>query len=177
MQKAEPWQKAEIPGPIKALPITKPEVIAAMIKKSKRPILLIGNKALESNGFGIEFSIKLAKILEVSTVATAHTLKEFKRRGFQPTSWMSFMDIANRLSDPEWKGLDGKGNYDLVLLLGFDYYLQWTVLSSLKHFANHLKTVSLDRFYQPHANWSLINFSIDEWKKFLTEVLDRLKKP
>ncbi|MEM3506258.1 MAG: CO dehydrogenase/acetyl-CoA synthase complex subunit epsilon [Candidatus Bathyarchaeia archaeon] len=176
MEKAEPWQKAEIPGPIKALPVTKPEVIAAMIKRSKRPILLVGNKALENDGFGVEFSIKLAKTINISTVATAHILKEFKNRGFQPNSWMSLMEIANRLSDPEWKGLDGISNYDLVIFLGFNYYLQWTVLSSLKHFANHLKTVSIDRFYQPHANWSLTNLSIEEWKKFLTEVLDLLKK-
>ncbi|MEM2897312.1 MAG: CO dehydrogenase/acetyl-CoA synthase complex subunit epsilon [Candidatus Bathyarchaeia archaeon] len=176
MQKAEPWQKAEISGPIKALPITKPEIMAAMIGRARRPVVLIGNKALENDGFGIEFTIRLAKSIKIATVATAHTLSEFKKKGFQPTSWMSFMDIANRLSDPEWKGLDGMGNYDLVLFLGFDYYLQWTVLSSLKHFANHLKTVSIDSFYQPHANWSLVNFKIDEWKKFLSEVLSRLEK-
>lgn len=33
MATAEPWQTAEIPGPKKALVITKPEVAATMIKK------------------------------------------------------------------------------------------------------------------------------------------------
>jgi hypothetical protein len=32
MTSAEPWQTAEIPGPKKALVISKPEVAAAMIK-------------------------------------------------------------------------------------------------------------------------------------------------
>ena len=36
--KAEPWQKAEIAGPKKALLILKPEVVVAMIKRAKRPI-------------------------------------------------------------------------------------------------------------------------------------------
>ncbi|MCK4885653.1 CO dehydrogenase/acetyl-CoA synthase complex subunit epsilon, partial [Candidatus Bathyarchaeota archaeon] len=40
--KAEPWQTAEIAGPKKALVITKPEVAAAMIKRAKRPILIVG---------------------------------------------------------------------------------------------------------------------------------------
>lgn len=174
MQKAESWQKAEIPGPIKAFPVLKPEIIAAMIKKSKRPILLVGSKALENDGFGIEFAIKLAEKTKIPIVATAHMFNEFKKKGFQPTSCLSLMNIASRLNDPEWKGLDGLGNYDLVLFLGFDYYLAWTILSGLKHFATHLKTVSIDRYYQPHANWSLVNITIEDWKKFLNEVLNRL---
>jgi len=47
MAAAEPWQTAEIPGPKKALVITKPEVVAAMIKRAKHPILIVGHKAAE----------------------------------------------------------------------------------------------------------------------------------
>ncbi|MFQ5822105.1 MAG: carbon monoxide dehydrogenase beta subunit family protein, partial [Candidatus Heimdallarchaeota archaeon] len=39
--KAEPWQKAEIAGPKKALLILKPEVVVAMVKRAKRPILVV----------------------------------------------------------------------------------------------------------------------------------------
>ena len=38
MATAEPWQKAEIPGPTKALVLTKPEVVVAMVKKAKRTL-------------------------------------------------------------------------------------------------------------------------------------------
>ena len=48
MALAEPWQKAEIPGPTKAMVITKPEVVVAMIKRAKRPILIVGHKAAET---------------------------------------------------------------------------------------------------------------------------------
>ena len=43
--KAEPWQKAEIAGPKKALLILKPEVVVAMVKKANRPLLIIGHHA------------------------------------------------------------------------------------------------------------------------------------
>ena len=44
---AEPWQTAEIPGPTKANLITKPAVVVALIKKAKRPIFVVGHKAVE----------------------------------------------------------------------------------------------------------------------------------
>jgi acetyl-CoA decarbonylase/synthase complex subunit epsilon len=37
----EPWQTAEIAGPKKALLILKPEVVVAMVKKAKRPLLMV----------------------------------------------------------------------------------------------------------------------------------------
>ena len=42
-----PWQKAEIAGPKKALSLTKPEVAIAMLKRSKRPILIVGHRIVE----------------------------------------------------------------------------------------------------------------------------------
>jgi acetyl-CoA decarbonylase/synthase complex subunit epsilon len=52
-------------------------------------------------------------------------------------------------SDPEWKGLDGMGQYDLAMIVGVPYYMEWLILSALKHSAPDVKTISLDRFYQP----------------------------
>ena len=43
--KPEPWQTAEVCGPIKANVITKPEIAAAMIKRAKRPIIVVGHLA------------------------------------------------------------------------------------------------------------------------------------
>ena len=45
--KAEPWQRAEIACPKKALLILKPEVVVAMVKRAKRPILIVGYLATE----------------------------------------------------------------------------------------------------------------------------------
>jgi acetyl-CoA decarbonylase/synthase complex subunit epsilon len=52
-----------------------------------------------------------------------------------------------------------KEQYDLALFVGFPYYMEWTILSGLKHFAPNLKTITLDNYYQPHASWSFPNMS------------------
>jgi acetyl-CoA decarbonylase/synthase complex subunit epsilon len=178
VNRAEPWQTAEIPGPKKALAITKPEIVTAMIKKARRPILIVGHKAAEmelgKEGL-IDYSIRFAKTSNVPLVATAHVVKEFVGKGFQPAAFMPAMDIANRLQDPEWKGLDGKGQYDVALFAGFPYYMEWLMLSGLKNFSPELKTISLDRFYQPNASWSFPNIGLEEWKKSLKAIENELK--
>ena len=103
-------------------------------------------------------------------------MKEFVERGFQPEGWMPVVDIANRLRDPEWRGLDSKGQYDLALFVGIQYYMVWVILSGLKHFSSRLKTISLDRFYQPHASWSFPNISPDEWKENLKMIEKEIEK-
>ena len=173
----EPWQRAEIAGPIKASVITKPEVVVALVKRAKRPILVVGHEAAEMDMNGeklIDYIIRLARATNIPVVATAHTVKEFLDRGFTPAAWMSALDIGYRLIDPEWKGLDGQGPYDLALFVGMPYYMEWVILASLKHFALHLKAVSLDRYFQPHANWSFPNMSVEEHRKQLKAVLEKL---
>jgi acetyl-CoA decarbonylase/synthase complex subunit epsilon len=179
MISAEPWQTAEIAGPKKALVITKPEMVAAMVERAKLPILIVGHEAAEIMLEGetlIDYLIRFAGGTDIPVVATAHVVKEFIDRGFQPTAWMPVVDIANRLRDPDWKGLDGKGQYDVALFIGIPYYMEWLILSGLKHFSSKLKTISLDRFYQPHASWSFPNISLEEWKKNLSVIENKLKK-
>ena len=175
---AEPWQRAEIPGPKKALVFAKPEVVATKVKMAKRPILIIGHEAVNTS-LGeekvIDYLISMAKAAEIPVVATAHIFGEFVKRGFQPAAWMSVMDIANRLQDPEWKGLDGMGQYDLALFVGIPYYMEWTILSSLKHFSSDLTTISLGRFYQPHATCSFSNMSLKNWIESLKVIISELE--
>ena len=84
------------------------------------------------------------------------------------------MDIGSRLADPSWQGLDGKGAYDLVLFLGLPYYMAFVILSGLKHFGHGLKTISLDRYYNPHASWSFPNLSVKAWGESCEAVLRKL---
>jgi len=175
MATAEPWQTAEIPGPKKALIITKPEVASAMIKRAKRPILIVGHKAAEielEDKKLIDYMIELAKKINIPIVATAHMISEFLKRGYRPAGWMPAVDIGNRLADSEWKGLDGNGAYDLALFVGLPYYMEWTILSGLKHFAPNLKTVTLDNVYQPHASWSFPNISVKDWRENLKVIIE-----
>lgn len=175
MATAEPWQKAEIAGPTKALVITKPEVVIAMIKKAKRPILIVGHEATDPEERQmLNIAIRLAKTGKTPLVATAHIVGEFLKKGFQPAAFMPAVDIANRLTDPEWKGLDGNGQYDLAMFMGITYYMEWVIFSGLKHFGQNLKTISLDKYYQPHASWSFPNLPTQDWAQNLEVIINKL---
>jgi len=177
MAAAEPWQTAEIPGPKKALVITKPEVVASMIKRAKRPILIVGHKAAEielEDKKLIDYMIELARKANIPVVATAHMIGEFLKRGYRPAGWMPAVDIGNRLTDSEWKGLNGKGPYDLALFVGLPYYMEWTILSGLKHFAPNLKTITLDNIYHPNASWSFPNISVKDWMENLKVIIEKI---
>lgn len=177
MATAEPWQKAEIPGPSKALVITKPEVVVAMVKKSKRPLLIVGHEAAETE-IGekklLDYSIRISQEGKIPLVATAHIVGEFVKKGFQPAASMPAVDIANRLVDPEWKGLDGNGQYDLTMFMGITYYMEWVIFSGLKHFGQNLKTISLDRYYHPNASWSFPNLPVQDWAQNLEVIVTKL---
>jgi len=174
--KAEPWQKAEVAGPQKANVITKPEIAAAMIKRAKRPIIVIGTLATAADkdtGKMIDYTIRLSKGSGTPVVATAHTARDFVKAGFHPASSMSVMDIGNRLKDPTWNGLDGKGPYDLAVFLGLPYYMEYLVLSGLKHFSCNLKTITLDRYYNPNASWSFPNLKVEEWNQSFETIINK----
>jgi len=85
------------------------------------------------------------------------------------------VDIANRLKDPEWEGLDGNGPYDLALFIGMQYYVEWLILSGLKHFAGGLKTLTLVGVYHPHASWSFPTLSIEDWAKNLRVIIEKME--
>jgi acetyl-CoA decarbonylase/synthase complex subunit epsilon len=87
---------------------------------------------------------------------------------------MQLMNLGDRLRDPDWGGFDGRGSYDLVVFAGFTYYLEWLVLSGLKNFAMGLKTISLDRTYQPNAGWSMGLMTEKEWKDTLEKIVSIL---
>lgn len=177
MATAEPWQTAEVAGPRKAMIITKPEVAAAMIKKAKRPILVVGHKAAEiklKDKKLIDYMIEMAQKANIQVVATAHIVGEFLKRGHKPAGWMPAVDIGNRLADPDWNGLDGKGSYDLALFVGLPYYMEWTILSGLKNFAPNLKTLTLDNSYQPNASWSFSNTDSKSWAESLKIIIENI---
>jgi acetyl-CoA decarbonylase/synthase complex subunit epsilon len=162
----EPWQCAEVSGTKKAMAITKPEVAVAMIKKAAHPILVVGSNAVERYMEGkqlIEYLIDFARASKVPVVATAHMVGEFLKRGFEPAGFMSAMDIGNRLVDPEWQGIDGKGPHDVALFVGLPFYMEGLILSGLMHFAPNLKTITLDNMYHPHASWSFPNATLEDW--------------
>ncbi|MFA4824208.1 MAG: CO dehydrogenase/acetyl-CoA synthase complex subunit epsilon [Methanoregula sp.] len=177
MPMTDSWQTAEIPGPKKASLIIKPDIADAMIRRAKRPIMIVGHGILEYDVEGrklIDCLIELSKRGKIPVVVTASTNREFLNRSFSPAALMPAVDIANRLTDPHWKGLDGKESYDLAIFVGLPYYMEWTILSGLKHFAPQVKTMTLDCVYQPNASWSFPNSTIKDWAANLTSIVENL---
>ncbi len=174
---AEPWQIAEIPGPVKAFVIQKPAVVIGMMKKAQRSILVAGHLSLQrlKENTALDYALEIARAGGADVVATAHIVGEVRKRGYENVYSMSAMEIAGRLQDPEWRGFDGKGRYDVALFIGLPYYMAWTILSGLKHRATHLKTVSIDKYYQPHASWSFPNLTDEAWEENLKAVRDLLR--
>ena len=175
---AEPWQRAEVAGTSRANVIKKPEVVVALLKRAKRPIMVIGHEAAElelSDGVRlIDLLVELAKKANIPVVATAHTRVALVERGLEPAAIMMAIDIGQRLVDPEWQGLDGQGPYDLVLVAGLPYYMGWVFMASLKDFAPHLKVICLDPYYQPHATWSFPNTRPEDHEKNLKAIIEQV---
>lgn len=176
MAPTEPWQIAEIPGPRKATVVAKADVIDALIRRSKRPVLVVGGLAAEVPLMDrrlIDYLIDLATARGIPVVATGKASRALVDRGYAEATIMTAVDAGQRLADREWKGVDGKGPHDLALFAGLPYYMEWTILSGLKHFAPHVRTVTLDNAYQPHASFSLANIPPREWLKMLDVLAGR----
>jgi acetyl-CoA decarbonylase/synthase complex subunit epsilon len=176
---AEPWQRAEVSGTTKASVIKEPGVVITMLRNAKCPIFVVGHEAAEIDLEGkkpIDYVIRTAKATKVPVVATAQTVGEFLKRDFKPAAFMSAMEIGGRLTDPGWS-VAGEGTpHDLALILGIPYYMEWVIESGLKSFAPNLRTISLDRFYQPHCNWSFPNLSLENWRKNLESIAQEVEE-
>ncbi len=150
-----------------------------MIGKAKRPLLVVGSESAKletSDGDFIDTAIRAMKNKKVTVVATGHLVGEFRRRGVEDANSMSIFVLGKFLSDPEWKGFDGDGAYDVVVFAGFPYYVEWLVESGLKNFAAKLRTISLERGYQPNAQWSLGWMPEPDWRETLDKIVSSLEE-
>ena len=171
----KPWQFTAI-NPTMGTAMKEPVQLAKILKKAKRPIIVVGALADQIEVYDGKTLLDLLIVLgkKIPIVATSNISKAFLDKGFKPTSIMTVANITNRLSDPEWKGLDGKGQYDMVVYTGMTIYLELQMLSRLKNYANWLKTISLERFFIPNANMGLANLKVDEWKQGMKAFMDEM---
>ena len=160
--------------------IEDPAEYANLIKKAKRPLLVVGPLLLASTADGkilMEYALDIAKAAGIPICATAQTKGKVVELGVKPDSVYDVVEIANALKDPDWQGVKKEGNHDLVILFGIRSDLGNQSLSTLKHFAPHLKTMTLCKHYFPHASYSLPNFKNDaKWQEFLESLIANLKK-
>jgi acetyl-CoA decarbonylase/synthase complex subunit epsilon len=153
---------------------------AALVKQAQRPLLLLGPKLLEESLGGrllLEWALDIANAASLPICATAHVKGKLVPLGVKPDSELDAVEIVNHLKDPKWQGVKKQGNHDLVLFFGFRTDLGNQSLSVLKHFAPHLRTITLCKYFFPNADYSLPNIRKDEdWQKFLEELISSLKE-
>jgi acetyl-CoA decarbonylase/synthase complex subunit epsilon len=160
--------------------IEDPAEYADLIKKAKRPLLVVGPLLLASMGDGkslMQYALDIAKTGSIPICATAQTRGKMVELGVEPECVYDVVEIVNALKDPSWQGVKKEGNHDLVMFFGIRSDLSNQGLSTLKHFAPHLKTMTLCKHYFPHANYSVPNFKKDaKWLEFLDGLIANLEK-
>lgn len=151
---------------------------ARIIKGAKRPLMVLGPEVLFrtlGDQTLLDWALEISRKVRIPICATAHTQKEILSRKVIPECSFEVVEIINCLKNPEWPGVKGEGNHDLVLFLGIRTDLATAGLSTLKHYAPTIKTLTLCNYYFPHATYSLPNLIKEEkWVEFLNQVKTNL---
>ncbi|CAB3289585.1 Acetyl-CoA decarbonylase/synthase complex subunit epsilon [Methanocaldococcus lauensis] len=125
--------------------ITTPTLVKMMIKRSKKPILILGENLSKDEMELID------KFIEKYNLKVIKTPEE-----------MNLMAIMKFLAN---------SNYDLALFTGITYYYLAQAVTHLKQFSN-VVTVSIDKYYQPNTLYSFPNLSNDEYIDYLKKLLE-----
>ena len=174
-----PFNVANIPGP-ETGEVVAPEVIGSYISSAKRPLLVVGSEILR-DVFFVELAIALGE-KGIPIAATGHSIKGFIEQGYtENVQYYNLHELTNCLRDPNWAGLDGKGNYDFVIFFGITYYYASQMLSCIKNFATDplVRAVSIDRYYHPNARMGFANITPrqeEEYKEMLNRVVRSIKR-
>jgi acetyl-CoA decarbonylase/synthase complex subunit epsilon len=178
MTSDDPWLRYEVPGSTQSTVVSKPAVIAALLKKAARPLIVVAHYAevpAGPAGSPVEIIIRIADAGKIPVITTPSTAPAFRKRGFIPAATLSIMEIGSRLNDPGWGICDDHQHPDLVLFIGFPYSMGWLLQSGLKSFApKGMRFVSIDQRYQPHCTLSFPNLSREEWVAQLNAIADEV---
>jgi acetyl-CoA decarbonylase/synthase complex subunit epsilon len=112
--------------------IEDPAEYADLIKKAKRPLLVVGPLLLASMGDGkslMQYALDIAKTGSIPICATAQTRGKMVELGVEPECVYDVVEIVNALKDPSWQGVKKEGNHDLVMILATRAFLR----SSISH--------------------------------------------
>jgi len=175
---ARPYQKANIPGPEMGTSVYDPKVMANLLKTPKRKVMIIGAESInwELDGKKVaDYYIDIANKLDCQVISTGHAYKYLKDKiNKGRLRDMSLINITGRLVDQDWKGIDGKGQYNMAIFGGHLVYYVSQTMSRIKNYSNWIRTIDLDKFSHPNARFSLPNLSDDDWKRFLEELIENL---
>lgn len=170
-RQAVPFDTGNIPGP-KMARATMPGVAGKMLAKAKRPLLIVGSQIHDEDV--LARAVALGKT-GVQIAAVGNAYKSLGDKGLD-VHYANMHALASYLCDPNWKGFDGKGGYDLVVFFGITYYYASQAISALKNFSS-IRVISMDKYYHPNADMSFGNLRKDVFIEALDMVIAELPKP
>jgi acetyl-CoA decarbonylase/synthase complex subunit epsilon len=147
-----------------------PEMAAKLMSKAKRPLLMVGTLTLDQEV--LDRVVKISKATNIPIAATGSSMASLADKGVD-AKYINAHMLGFYLTDPKWPGLDGKGNYDMVIVMGFKKFYINQVLSAAKNFSN-LRTIALERGYIQNATMSFGNLSKADYYAALDELIDLL---
>ena len=136
------------------------EVAAKLISKAKRPLLVVGTGVLDPEI--LDRAVKIAKAKNIPIAATGTSMPGFVDKDVN-AKYINLHQLGFYLTDPNWPGLDGNGNYDTIILLGHK-----------KYYFSDVKAISIDKNYIQNATMSFGNLSKADHVAALDEVIDLL---
>ncbi len=144
--------------------------VAKVVKMSECPVLITGGRLLTEEKL-VDFAVGMSE-RGVNIIACSASSKPLIERGVKPKlTTFSLHYVTQFMLDPDFK-IDGK-SIDTAIYIGFMPYYLSRVLSALKHFSK-IKTIALERYYQPHATFSLPKLKRDEYYDTLDKILEVL---
>ncbi len=174
------WDVNVLTGTKPARIVEDPAQWASIIKRSRRPLYILGPDTLDRNigdKLFLRYCLDVAEAGKLPICATAHVQKKMEGFGVQPDSPYDIIEIINHLKDPQWQGVREEGNHDLIMFTGVRCDLAERGLATLKHFAPHLKTMALCRFSHPNADFALPVIRRDaKWQEYFDGLIASLKE-
>ncbi len=131
--------------------LISPDMLAKMIRRAERPVLVTGGKLLEDEIL-VDLAAEIATRGKMEVIATGGSSKPLIERLVEKGVKVK----TSTLHHFTQMVLDGLYNKRLLVFLGFEPYLLSRMLSSIRHFSKAI-TVSVDTYYQPHARLSFPN--------------------
>lgn len=155
---------------VKTSKAVTPEVASKLISKAKRPLFVVGTAVLSPEL--LDRAVKIAKAKNIPIAATGSSMIGFVDKDVN-AKYINLHALGFYLTDPNWPGLDGNGNYDTIILLGHKKYYINQVLSATKNFSD-VRAISIDKNYIQNATMSFGNLSKADHIAALDEVIDLL---
>ena len=146
------------------------EIAAKLISKAKKPLFVVGTGVLDPEV--LDRAVKISKAKNIPIAATGSSMIGFVDKGVN-AKYINLHALGFYLTDPNWPGLDGNGNYDTIILLGHKKYYINQVLSATKNFSD-VKAISIDKSYIQNATMSFGNLSKADHIAALDELINAL---